>query len=143
MKLEVRGQKAPSTNGAPGLRRWMKGFRFPGGWHNSSTKNSRAVRKIASAVCLKPSGVANSPNSSWIFPETQVKATFQNRILPVDMAVAECCAHFLNLRTRGLADALIAATAKVHDLTLATRNTANFADTGIQIINPWSSSPLP
>jgi predicted nucleic acid-binding protein len=36
-----------------------------------------------------------------------------------------------------LNDSLIAATAKVHGLTLATRNTADFAATGIALFNPW------
>ena len=32
---------------------------------------------------------------------------------------------------------IIAATALTHGLTLATRNTADFSDTGIDLINPW------
>jgi len=34
-------------------------------------------------------------------------------------------------------DSLIAATARIHNLTLATRNTADFQDCGIQLVNPW------
>jgi hypothetical protein len=34
---------------------------------------------------------------------------------------------------------LIAATARVHDLTLVTRNVADFAGTGVPVINPWSA----
>ena len=69
--------------------------------------------------------------------EMQVKPTFHNRVIPVDLAVSECCSILLNQRTRPLADALIAATAHIHGLTLATRNTADFSDTGIDLINPW------
>jgi len=36
-----------------------------------------------------------------------------------------------------LNDSLIAATANVHGLTLATRNTADFEATGIALFNPW------
>jgi toxin FitB len=32
---------------------------------------------------------------------------------------------------------IITATAKIHTLTLATRNTADFHDCGIQLVNPW------
>lgn len=35
-------------------------------------------------------------------------------------------------------DALIAATALVHGLTVATRNVADFASTGTRLVNPWS-----
>ena len=69
--------------------------------------------------------------------EMQVKPTFHKRVIAVDLAVSECCSVFLNQRTRQLADALIAATAHVHGLTLATRNVADFEDTGIDLINPW------
>ncbi len=71
--------------------------------------------------------------------EMQVKPTFHKRMIPVDLAVAECCSILLNQRTRPLADALIAATAHVHGLTLATRNMADFEDTGIDLVNPWES----
>jgi hypothetical protein len=33
---------------------------------------------------------------------------------------------------------LIAATARVHNLALATRNVADFVDTGIDVVNPWA-----
>ncbi len=69
--------------------------------------------------------------------ETQVKPTFHNRVISVDLAVSEYCSILLNQRTRPLADALIAATAHVNGLTLATRNTADFEDTGINLVNPW------
>jgi predicted nucleic acid-binding protein len=41
------------------------------------------------------------------------------------------------LDTVTISDSLIAATAKVHGLTLATRNTADFQATGISLVNPW------
>src|SRR5271165_5480237 len=69
--------------------------------------------------------------------ETKVKPTFEGCILPIDLAVSERCSTLLSERTRSMADALIAATAYVHDLTLATRNLADFADCGVKIVNPW------
>ena len=69
--------------------------------------------------------------------ENQVKVTFSGRVLSIDLAVSECCSTLLNKRTRNLADALIAATAQVNDLTLATRKTADFSDCEIKLVNPW------
>lgn len=69
--------------------------------------------------------------------EKQVKPTFIDLILPVDLRVAECCSELLASRTRPVADALIAATALAHNLVLVTRNTTDFADTGVEMINPW------
>jgi len=72
--------------------------------------------------------------------EVQVKTTFDGYVLPVDLAVSERCSTLLTERSRGLADALIAATAYVNDLTLATRNVADFADSGVKLVNPWEPS---
>jgi len=72
--------------------------------------------------------------------ETQVKPAFDGRVLSVDLAVSEHCSNFMRERTRGLADALIATTACVNNLTLATRITADFADCGIRLVNPWSAA---
>lgn len=59
------------------------------------------------------------------------------RILPVDRAIAELAADFRAAHDTPFEDSLIAATAKVHGLTLATRNTADFNPTGIDLVNPW------
>lgn len=61
----------------------------------------------------------------------------QFRILDVDRAIAEQAADFRASFDTPFEDSLIAATAKVHDLTLATRNTADFVSCGIKLVNPW------
>jgi len=40
-----------------------------------------------------------------------------------------------------LADAQIAAICRTHSADLATRNTKDFADTGINVIDPWQTAP--
>jgi predicted nucleic acid-binding protein len=59
------------------------------------------------------------------------------RILPVTDRIAIEWGRIASLRSRGDVDGLIAATAIVHDLALVTRNVANFADTGADVLNPW------
>ncbi len=73
--------------------------------------------------------------SRWL--ERQLLPLFADAILPVDTAVAFACASLHVPVTRSRHDALIAATALVHHLTLATRNTRGFADTGVHLVNPW------
>ena len=72
---------------------------------------------------------------SWI--NTQVLPTFTERILPVDTAVAQCCAKLHIPDPRSDRDALIAATALVHGLTVVTRNSNDFTATGVEILDPW------
>ena len=64
------------------------------------------------------------------------------KLLPVTAAVARRCALLRGqARARGQqrtqADGLIAATAYEHALALATRNTRDFEDCGIPLINPF------
>lgn len=72
---------------------------------------------------------------SWL--EQHVLPEFSGRTLPVDTAVALRCARLHVPDKRGERDALIAATALVHGMTVVTRNVADFEPTGVAIINPW------
>lgn len=58
-------------------------------------------------------------------------------VFTVDRAVAEQAADIRAATGCPYQDAYIAATAKIHHLTLATRNTADFQNTGIDVVNPW------
>lgn len=64
---------------------------------------------------------------------------FADRTLPIDTDVAIACAALHVPDRRPDRDALIAATALVHDLTVVTRNTKDFATTGVKLFNPWES----
>ena len=66
-----------------------------------------------------------------------VLPTFNGRILAVDTAVALCCCKLHVPDPRSDRDALIAATALVHNMTIVTRNVADFKPMGVQILNPW------
>jgi len=74
--------------------------------------------------------------------EQLVPALFLNQVLAFDLPAARAYGPILVAR-RALGhpidetDALIAAIAKVHGATLATRNTSDFDNCGIQLVNPW------
>ena len=72
---------------------------------------------------------------SWL--DSNVMTAFAGRILPVDTAVVRRCARLHVPDRRPDRDALIAATALVHGMTVVTRNVSDFASTGVGIINPW------
>ncbi|WP_233235464.1 type II toxin-antitoxin system VapC family toxin [Bordetella sp. LUAb4] len=72
---------------------------------------------------------------AWL--EYHVLPEFYGRTLPVDTAVAQRCARLHVPDKRGERDALIAATALVHGMTVVTRNVADFKPTGVTILNPW------
>lgn len=62
---------------------------------------------------------------------------FQNRILPIDAHVATRCARLHVPNPCDDRDAWIAATALVHNMIVVTRNVADFAPTGVALLNPW------
>jgi toxin FitB len=65
-------------------------------------------------------------------------SAYRDRILPVTIDIAEAWGR-LNVPPQPppIIDGLMAATAKVHRLTLVTRNVNHLARTGISIINPF------
>lgn len=64
-------------------------------------------------------------------------ASFEDRILPVDRRVAEEWGRMNVPNPLPVLDALMAATAKVHGLVLATRNVKGVASTGVRTVNPF------
>jgi len=71
----------------------------------------------------------------WL--ESHVLPSFAGRILAVDTAVARRCARLHVPDPMPHGDALIAATALVHGLTVVSRNVADFEMSGVALLNPW------
>ena len=78
---------------------------------------------------------------SWL--NQHVLPAFSGRVLSVDTAVAQRCAALHVPDPRSERDALIAATAMVHNMTVVTRNVADFQATGVPLLNPWETVPRP
>jgi toxin FitB len=67
-----------------------------------------------------------------------ISAEFGDRLLPVDEKVADRWGRLGVRQPVPLLDALLAATALVHDLTLVTRDVTGVAPTGVKLLNPFS-----
>jgi predicted nucleic acid-binding protein len=92
-------------------------------------------------------GVASLPQSrrrtsleTWL--EVELQARFSARILPIDAAIADrwgSLAATAKNKGRALStiDGLLAATAMQHNLTIVSRNDADFAGTQVPVFNPW------
>jgi toxin FitB len=74
---------------------------------------------------------------TWM--QDYVLPTFNGRILPIDTPVAQRCAALHVPTPCSERDAMIAATAIIHGMTVVTRNISDFDPTGVPIINPWQA----
>jgi hypothetical protein len=75
----------------------------------------------------------------WL--EAELPTFFTGRVLPVDAQVADRWGRLVAAANRPVPaiDSLLAATAAHHGLSLVTRNVPDFADFGLEVINPWTN----
>ena len=71
----------------------------------------------------------------WL--EQEILGPSAARLLTIDVAIARMCAKLHVPDPRRERDALIAATALVHGLTVVTRNATDFEPMGVKLLNPW------
>ena len=101
-----------------------------------------SVGEIRKGIASLPLGGKRTDLENWL--EQEMTCWFGERLLPVTLAVAERWGDLAGEmkmagRSRPVLDALIAATALMHDLTIVTRNVADFQGLGVRIFNPWAS----
>jgi predicted nucleic acid-binding protein len=68
----------------------------------------------------------------------ELRVVYAPRILPIDHEVATSWGRLMADRSRPVVDTLIAATARVHNKIVVTRNVTDFADTGVTVLDPWA-----
>ena len=97
--------------------------------------------ELQRGVTRLPASKRRSELTLWL---QQLQIGFENRILAFDQNVSEAWAQMtVQAETQGQSmaafDSIIAATARAHDCKLVTRNVRDFANAGIDVINPWQS----
>jgi len=95
------------------------------------------IGEIIKGIERLPSGKRRSLLEFWLAAFTS--SAFKARLISIDELVAAEWGRISATvrRTLPCADSLLAATARVHDLTVATRNERDFADLGVRVLNPW------
>ena len=120
-------------------------------WVDSQPTEETAVTAITVAelrygVRRLPDGRRKTELSEAV--SALVDADFRGRVEAFDVLAAEQYADVVTTRERtgrpiSTSDAQIAAICRVRNATLATRNTADFTGTGVDLINPWKAACRP
>jgi predicted nucleic acid-binding protein len=96
--------------------------------------------EIRKGAAMLPQSRRRTYLESWL--ELDVRVRFSGRILAIDHAVADRWGWLTAAAERkgkplAAIDGLLAATALEHNLTVVSRNTADFAHTHVPVLNPW------
>jgi toxin FitB len=128
-----------SRTGAPDqhVDRWLKATA-----EESLFASVLTYAELRRGIELLPSGKRRAQLEQWL---EDLLVSFEARLLPVTKAIVDRWAVLSAQAQRKatplpIIDALIAATALEHDLTLVTRNVKDFASLGVTILNPWEAS---
>jgi toxin FitB len=68
----------------------------------------------------------------------ELRVIYASRILSIDNEVATSWGRLMAERSRPAVDTLIAATARVNNKIIVTRNVADFTDAGVTVLDPWA-----
>lgn len=126
-------RKAKSGRTDPGLAAWASGVAR----QNLFLSALSLLELDSGATRLeRRDKAAGTALRGWI--DGQLTAAFEGRILPVDVAVVRRRAQLPLADPR---DALLAATAAEHALTLVTRTPGAFKGGRVKLFNPWGYAP--
>jgi predicted nucleic acid-binding protein len=118
----------------PHVLRWIEA-RKP---HELCT-SAMSLGELQRGVIRLPESKRRNELSLWLHA---LEISFENRILSFDTNVVRIWAQItVNAEALGKSmaafDSIIAATAKAHDCILVTRNIRDFANAGVEVLNPW------
>lgn len=118
------------------------------GWVDAAATESLylsvvSIAEIRYGIERLAPGVKRDRLDAWL--SLDLPRRFDRRLLGIDEAVADAWGRIVAGRAAAgrvlaSADAYLAATAAVHELTLVTRNVADFEGSVADMVNPWSEA---
>ena len=120
----------------PGVLKWLESQDEPRLFMSVLT-----LGEIHKGIAKLDDGPRKNELAEWV--DQALTPRFGRRILPIDAAVASAWGRLtVQSERRGaplpVIDGLLAATARVHDLSVVTRNVKHFGGIGISVIDPWA-----
>ncbi|WP_420612453.1 PIN domain-containing protein [Candidatus Spongiisocius sp.] len=111
--------------------------------HDDLWLSSIVIHELEYGLRLLPAGRRQARLTAMV---SSIVSIYEDRILTLDRIGAEWSARFRAQARRSghtldLGDALIAGAARANNLTIATRNVADFRDLAVHTFNPWDPRP--
>ncbi|MEO7144843.1 MAG: type II toxin-antitoxin system VapC family toxin [Bryobacteraceae bacterium] len=121
----------------PGVMEWMEAAD-----EQTLFLSVLTLGEIRKGVAACPQNKRRSQLETWL--ETGLRSRFAGRILPIDDAVADRWGLLTaEVKRKGktlpVIDGLLAATALQHNLTIVSRNTRDFVNAHVAVLNPWKA----
>ena len=133
LDTNVVSESRRGRRGNPGVVAWLAGIAVTDLFLSALVLGE--LRK-GIAMSLRRQDYVQAENlDTWLRSLIQL---FGNRILPVDVAIADAWGEMYAIRNVPIVDGLLAATAKVHGLTLVTRNLSHVEGLGADLLNPFT-----
>ncbi len=132
-------RKIKSGRADPNVAVWARSVRLEQLYVSAIT-----IQEIETGVLLieRRDAISGAVLRSWF--ENDVLRAFERRILPVDAEVARRAAPLHVPDPAPVTDALVAATALVHSMTVVTRNISDFSRFHrLEVLNPWEPTRRP
>jgi predicted nucleic acid-binding protein len=117
---------------APRVAAWIAAT--PPGQLHVSVLTLGEIQQGIERIRAKGDGQQAAALEGWL---RGLEAGFDSRVLPVTLPVASAWGRQQPGRPIPVIDALIAATARVHGMTVVTRNVKDFEQAGVQVLNPF------
>ncbi|MER9203466.1 type II toxin-antitoxin system VapC family toxin [Mesorhizobium sp. M0933] len=123
------------SQGNANVRRWLATI------DDSNLRLSAATlfEKRRGAEALKRRDPARS--ATLLAAIDALEKSFSDRILPIDAPIVSEWTRLLGEKNKDRWDLALAATARVHDLILVTRNLKDFTGRGVRLLNPFKDPP--
>jgi toxin FitB len=129
--------EAARPQAEPRVRKWMEATD-----ENFLYLSVLTLGEIRKGIASLPQGMRRTYLETWL--ETDLRPRFSGRILPIDESIADrwglmTAEAKIQGKTLAAIDALLAATALHHNLTIVSRNVRHFAAAQVPVLNPWEA----